>query len=143
MEYWGVRKRQPQKESGARIQKPGGAGGSWPIRVFSTQRAVGRRFRWGEDLGAPKTSFFQTFLRAGFEPRRGRPTSLHFESSDTEDTLDEATRTHGSNPARNAHFQMDHPRRAEIFALPHPGLTTNPLQVQPNPCPSWLLDSGS
>src|SRR5260370_16399646 len=30
--------------------------------------------RWGEDLGAPKTSFFPTFLRAGFEPLRGHAT---------------------------------------------------------------------
>ena len=34
------------------------------------------------------------------------------------DTLDEATRTHGSNPARHTRFKMDYPRRAEIFALP-------------------------
>ena len=103
MEYWGVRKRQPQKESGARIQEPGGAGGSWPIHVFSTRRAVRRRFRWGEDLGAPKASFFPTFLRAGFEPRRGRPTSVHFQATKTEDTLGEATCTPGSNPARLRH----------------------------------------
>ena len=89
--------------------------------------------RWGEDLGAPKTSFFPTFLRAGFEPRRGRPTSLHFEASRTDHTLDEASRAHGSNPARNAHLQMDHPRRAEIFAPPYPGPPTNPSQVQPDP----------
>jgi hypothetical protein len=55
MEYWGVRKRQQQKESGARIQEPGGAGVSWPMRVFSTERAG------GEDLGAPKTSSSQHF----------------------------------------------------------------------------------
>ena len=112
------------------------------MRVFSTQRAVGRRSRWGEDLGAPKTSFFPTFLRAGFEPRRGRPTSLHFEATRTDDPLDEATRTHGSNPARNAHFQMDHPRRAEIFAPPHPGRPTIPSQVHalpPAPPGSWIL----
>jgi len=34
------------------------------------------------------------------------------------DMLDEATRTHGSNPARNTRFQIDCPRRAEILALP-------------------------
>jgi hypothetical protein len=64
---------------------------------FST---VGRKSRWGEDLGAPKTTFFPTFLRAGIEPRRGRPTSVHFQATRTDDTLDEATCTHGSNPAR-------------------------------------------
>src|SRR5258707_9919449 len=86
MEYWGVRKQQQQQkeESGARIQEPGGSGVSWGMRVFSTQRAVGLRSRWGEDLGAPKTFFFPTFLRAGFEPRRGRPTALHFEPTMTD-----------------------------------------------------------
>src|SRR5260370_47753 len=70
-------------------------------RFFEVE--VSRKNRWGEDLGGPKTSFFPTFLRAGFEPRRGRPTSLHFEATRTDDTLDEATPTHGSNPARLRH----------------------------------------
>jgi len=38
---------------------------------------------------------------------------------------------------------MDGPRRAEIFALPHPGPSTNPSQVHAQPLTSWLLDSGS
>jgi hypothetical protein len=32
------------------------------------------KVRWGEDLGAPKTFFFPTLFRAGFEPLRGRAT---------------------------------------------------------------------
>ena len=34
--------------------------------------------------------------------------------------LDQAIRTPGSNPARNDVGRMVNPRRAEIFALPHP-----------------------
>jgi hypothetical protein len=64
---------------------------------------VGRKSRWGEGLGAPKTTFFPTFLHAGFEPRRGRTTSVHFQAISTDDTLDETTCTHGSNPARLRH----------------------------------------
>jgi hypothetical protein len=55
---------------------------------------------WGENLGAPWIGFSPRFCRAGFEPRRGQPTSLRFEASKTDDTLGDATCTHGSNPAR-------------------------------------------
>src|SRR5260221_3262435 len=91
------------------------------MRVFSTQRAVGLRSRWGEDLGALKTFFFPTFLRGGFEPRPGRPTALHFEP-----TMTDAPWTR--QPARMAQirrgmhdFTWQYPRRAEIFAPPLPG----------------------
>jgi hypothetical protein len=58
-------------------------------------RPVGRKSRRAED------GFFPEFDRAGFEPRGERATSLRFEAAETCDTLGDATRTHGSNPARS------------------------------------------
>jgi hypothetical protein len=62
-----------------------------------TQRPVGRKSRRAED------GFFPRFDRAGFEPRRGRANSQRFEAAETRDTLGDASRTHGSNPARLKH----------------------------------------
>ena|ERR1700730_5215771 len=45
--------------------------------------------------------FSPRFNRAGFEPLRGRATSLHFKRLEEENTLGDATRTHGSNPTRS------------------------------------------
>jgi hypothetical protein len=42
---------------------------------------------WGENLGAPGIGFSSRFCRAGFEARRGQPTSPRFEASKSDDTL--------------------------------------------------------
>jgi hypothetical protein len=68
---------------------------SWPMHVFSNTARGGARI-------AARTAvvFSSRFCRAGFEPRRRRPTSPRFESTKTDDTLGDTKCTHGSNPAR-------------------------------------------
>ena len=55
---------------------------------------------------------------SGRSPRRDLRPTEHFEATRTDDSLDEATRTHGSNPARSAQRRWQSLRCAEVFALP-------------------------
>ncbi len=63
---------------------------------------AGRRHsdRWGEDLGAPRIGHLDYAVRAGFEPRRGGRSAPGLERPENDHILGDATRTHGSNPAR-------------------------------------------
>src|SRR5258707_15504945 len=55
------------------------------------RRAGPRQSEAAAGLGAPWIGFSPRFCRAGFEPRRGRPTSLRFEATKTDHTLGDAT----------------------------------------------------
>jgi hypothetical protein len=58
--------------------------------------------RWGEKLGAPRMSLTVKLFRAGFEPLRGSTTPSGLERPENDHILGDATRTHGSNPARSS-----------------------------------------
>src|SRR5258707_6316771 len=83
------------------------------------RRAGPRQSEAAAGLGAPWNGFSPRFCRAGFEPRRGRPTSLRFE----------ATKTRPHAGRYNVHAWLKSGAittgvvataiRAEIFALPH------------------------
>jgi hypothetical protein len=92
--------------------------------VFVPEDSLGRKSRRAVDRFSP------SFCRAGFEPRRGRPAAPSFQAAETDDTLGDATRTHGSNPARLRHWEVTTAIRAEIFALP---------RARSLPPGSWIL----
>jgi hypothetical protein len=143
MEYWGVSKRQQQEEPGARIQEPGGQGLVGRCACFR------HSVRWGEDLGGARIS-----------ARRRRLSFQHFSAPDLSRAVDDPphcvsklpgpTTPWTRQPARMAQirrgmhdFTWDYPRRAEIFAPPHPASNESIAGACLTPCPSWLLDPDS
>src|SRR4029077_4257047 len=58
------------------------------------------------------------------------PPQCFFQATRTDDTLDQATCTHGSNPARLMTWVVATAVRAEIFALPH-------ISKLPGPATPW------
>ena len=86
---------------------------------FVAQDAVGRKSRRAEDGN-------NTFGSIAPDLSRSVQVACPWDAVEPNDgvrngSLEVGDPGHGSNPARTARLPMDHPRRAEIFALPRLG----------------------